>query len=162
MIYELPLPPSANRYWRMFRGRMVTSSEAKNYKALVAALLHGHQVEPLDGPVCVSISVYRARRAGDLDNFQKVLLDALQGICYIDDKQVTELHAFMFDDRQHPRVEIAISSQQNANRTPRSDGSAISERTTRATAIRQQNRIKPGSENSYKPATNQPQKIVFC
>ena len=119
MTYTLPLPPSANRYWRMFRGRVITSSEAQNYRAAVAALLYQYHVEPLTGAVCVSISVYRQRKAGDLDNRIKIVLDALQGICYIDDKQVTELHAFMFDDRQHPRciVDVVPTAQERPGAT---------------------------------------------
>ena len=121
MKFELPIPPSSNRYWRHYRGRVVTSAEAKNYKAAVAALLYQYHVEPLAGPVAITFTVYRQRRAGDLDNFGKILLDSLQGICYIDDKQVTELHAYLFDDKHNPRVEIAISSQQNAPDGPGRD-----------------------------------------
>jgi len=110
MTFELPLPPSANRYFRMFRGRMVTSSEAKNYRAAVAALMHAHHVEPLTGPVCVSISVYRARKAGDLDNRIKIVLDAMQGIFYVDDKQIRELHCYLADDKHNPRCIVDVAS----------------------------------------------------
>lgn len=109
MTYTLPLPPSANRYWRHFRGRTVVSAEAKQYKATVAALMHEHQVDPLTGPVCVSITVYRERKAGDLDNRIKIVLDAMQGIFYANDKQVRELHCYLADDKHAPRCIVAVA-----------------------------------------------------
>ena len=109
MTYTLPLPPSANRYWRNFRGRMVVSSEAKAYKLTVAALMHEHNVEALAGPVTVEITVYRERKAGDLDNRIKIVLDAMQGIFYTDDKQITEIHAYLGDDKHDPRCIVAVA-----------------------------------------------------
>jgi len=108
MIYELPLPPSVNRYWRSYRGRVVVSAAAKAYRATVAALMHTHQLEPLAGPVCVSITVYRERKAGDLDNRIKIVLDAMQGIFYTNDKQVTELHCYLADDKHKPRCIVDV------------------------------------------------------
>lgn len=103
----LPFPPSANRYWRNWRGRMVVSDEAKDYKAIVALL--ARDFEPLSGPVSVSIGVYRPARRRDLDNCLKVVLDALQGYLYENDDQIVELHARRFDDKHNPRVEIYVS-----------------------------------------------------
>ena len=55
-----------------------------------------------------SVVVYRARRAGDLDNSLKVLLDALNGIAFEDDSQVVEIHARREEDPANPRVEVQI------------------------------------------------------
>lgn len=107
---SLPYPPSANRYWRSFRGTTVVSSEAKQYKRDVALLAGG--TEPFEGDVILCLDVYRARKAGDLSNRIKVLEDALQGIAYIDDKQVVEIHARRFDDARNPRVEVTIKAVQ--------------------------------------------------
>jgi Holliday junction resolvase RusA-like endonuclease len=54
------------------------------------------------------MNFYRPQRRGDLDNRIKVLADALQGILYSDDKQVSELHAYLHDDKQNPRVEVEV------------------------------------------------------
>lgn len=105
----LPVPPSANRYWRSWRGRVVRTQEAEAYCQTVGALVrHPRRVGwPALGGVAVAVRWYRAKVAGDLDNRLKVALDALQGILYHDDAQVRELHAYLDDgDRQHPRLEL--------------------------------------------------------
>lgn len=47
-------------------------------------------------------------KSGDLDNRLKISQDALKGICFEDDRQIVELHAFRFDDKANPRIEIEI------------------------------------------------------
>lgn len=100
----LPIPPSANRYWRSYGGHVVVSSEARDYKAAVRYSTLG--VRPFDGLVAVNVTVFRERKAGDLDNYLKILLDALKGVLYDDDSAVVEIHAFREDDKSHPRVEV--------------------------------------------------------
>lgn len=102
---RLPVPPSANRYWRMGNNRMIVSEEAQQYKWQVK-LLCG-QLEPFAGNVAVKFTVYRARKSGDLDNYTKVLLDALKGLIYPDDAAVVEIHAMRDDDKGNPRVELS-------------------------------------------------------
>lgn len=110
--FTLPLPPSANRYWRNWRGRMVVSSEARKYKEQAfKALAEQGAVCLGDGPVAILIRVFRKIKSGDLDNRIKVVLDSLRGVIYQDDKQVVEIHAFRHDDRDNPRVEIQIASK---------------------------------------------------
>jgi crossover junction endodeoxyribonuclease RusA len=105
----LPVPPSANDYWKIWRGRAVVSAEARSYKQGVKlrALTEGLR-KPLSGPVVASVAVYRKQRRGDLDNFLKVLLDALKGIAFEDDSQVSEIHASRFEDPSNPRVVVTI------------------------------------------------------
>lgn len=110
MTYRYPLPPSANRYWRTYRGRPVVSDEARRYKQTLAMLAKVDQVQPLTGPVAVTVAVFRARKTGDLDNRLKVLLDAMQGLFYINDAQICELHATLHDDRADPRIEVTVTS----------------------------------------------------
>ena len=104
----LPLPPSSNRYWRNYRGVTMISDEARAYKTEVWATAKQAGVEVLEGDVIVSIDLYRARKAGDLDNRIKVTLDALNGIAWRDDKQVAEIHARRFDDKANPRLEVLV------------------------------------------------------
>ena len=109
-IFVFDLPPSANVYWRMGKGRIYVSDEAADYKEDVAKMSRQQGLkEPLEGDVAVMFRFYRARRSGDLDNKLKVLIDALKGIAYADDKQITELHAYRFDDPKNPRVEVEIA-----------------------------------------------------
>lgn len=104
----LPLPVSANRYWRTWRGRTVVSAEAKAYKRAVWLQAQHLGIQPFAGPVAVYLRVYRARKSGDLDNCIKVLLDALCGVAYADDKQIVELHGWRADDPRNPRVEVEV------------------------------------------------------
>lgn len=108
MKVTLPYPPSANRYWRAFRGRTVLSAEAKSYKKQVAAILKAAGWVPSEGPVAYTANIYRPLKSGDLDNRLKVLGDALTGFAWVDDKQVVELHAYRHDDKANPRVEMEI------------------------------------------------------
>ena len=109
----LPLPPSANRYWRVCNGRVVVSESAKTYKAGVWMVAQHAGMRPFTGPVAVRVHVYRARKVGDLDNFAKVTLDALQGIAYQDDAQIVELHSWRHDDKDNPRVEVEVMEVRN-------------------------------------------------
>lgn len=108
--FTLPVAPSANRYWRNVKGRMVVSEIARAYKreAAYEALRQG--VRPLAGGVSVWLDIYRARRVGDTDNFLKVALDALKGVGFADDSQVVEIHARRFDDAKNPRIEVRLEA----------------------------------------------------
>ena len=101
---QLDYPPSANRYWRVFRGMVVKSKEAREYQKSVALRFAGRK--PMRGNVIVSLNVFRPRKSGDLDNTVKVLLDALKKIAYVDDSQVVELHVWRNDDKFNPRVVV--------------------------------------------------------
>jgi len=104
VLLTLPVPPSANRYWRMAKTHIVVSQEAQDYKQLVR--LACAEIDPLakGNDVAVSFTIYRARKAGDLDNYTKILLDALKGVVYADDDQVVDIHAKRDDDKENPRV----------------------------------------------------------
>lgn len=108
MILDLPFPPTGNTYWRHFRGRVVVSTEARKYRQGIKLRALTAGVKPLAGPVCVNVTVYRPRQIGDLDNSLKVLLDALRGVAFEDDKQVVELHALRLDDKSNPRAVVRI------------------------------------------------------
>lgn len=103
--YVLPYPPTANLYWRNFRGRMVTSAAARAYKAKVAMT---HTKAPVTGPVGVTLLVYRPARRGDLDNTLKVSLDSLKGIAFEDDSQIQEICARRYEDPANPRIEVKV------------------------------------------------------
>jgi crossover junction endodeoxyribonuclease RusA len=106
MTYTLPVPPSTNRFWRICRGRPVLSSEARFYKKKVAALLH--KEKPRKGEVSLTIAWYRERKSGDLSNRIKCLEDSLQGVLYVNDSQVVALHAYRYDDKANPRIEVSV------------------------------------------------------
>ena len=100
----LPEAPSGNRYWRKTKnGRTYVSAEAQKYINTVRRMFAG---EMLTGPIAVVICWYRRRKAGDLDNRNKVALDAMQGVIYEDDSQIVEIHAYRHEDKKNPRMEV--------------------------------------------------------
>lgn len=117
MIFALPYPPTANTYWRVWRGRAVKSTEAREYQRkvqLVAKASLGRDARPLRGPVRVEVSVYRPAKRGDLDNTLKVILDALRGIAYGDDAQIVALSARRNDDAKNPRAIVTVEAEPEA------------------------------------------------
>lgn len=110
--YTLPMPPSANTYWRNVviggKARTLVSEDAKNYKKEIGELAHRLGMRPARGEVCLMILVFRNQASGDLSNRIKVIEDALNGIAYDDDKQVVEIRARRFDDKGNGRIVISV------------------------------------------------------
>jgi len=48
------------------------------------------------------------KRERDIDNFSKLLLDALTGIVYEDDSQIVSLTITKAYDKENPRVDVEI------------------------------------------------------
>lgn len=122
---RLPLPPSANDYWTIGRRRkkgrrrknacLVLTKEARRYKASV--LLRGKiaGAKPVSGPVELRLVVHFRDRRSDLSNRIKVLEDALQGVSYLNDKQVHRLVAERGEDCETPFVEVEVAAYNQAN-----------------------------------------------
>jgi crossover junction endodeoxyribonuclease RusA len=108
MQLELEYPPSANRYWRMYRGHMVVSDEARTYKesAYWSAKRQGATCTKL--PVAVSLHIRKPANRRDMDNHLKILLDSLQGAAYENDSQVVELHVTVEVNKKNPGVSVKI------------------------------------------------------
>lgn len=88
---NLPWPPSVNRYYRTFRGRVIISKEGREYRKNVKAPERTEAV--FFGPVSVEIAAYRPdNRKRDLDNVLKVTLDTLTHLkIWDDDSQIMDL-----------------------------------------------------------------------
>jgi len=102
MRFELPEPPSANRWWRKWRGRMVLSTAARAYIQQVRLVGMLQKATPVPGDVRVDLIWHRRRRSGDLDKRVGILLDALQGVAYHKDAQVCEITARRSDLQTAP------------------------------------------------------------
>lgn len=104
----LDLPPSANRYWRVMRGRVVKSQDAKDYIEAVGWKCRAAGITPIDGSLCIEIDVY-ARVTRDLDNSLKGLCDSLNGHLWFDDSQVYQIIARKHAENANQRIEIKVS-----------------------------------------------------
>jgi len=135
----LPYPPSANRYkaprivkpkgGAPFISTYVTP-EAKEYKADVERIVRAAGVhEPILGRIAIAYTLYphrpldfktRMRKLGDawqdtvqcidLDNAQKVLLDALKGVAFEDDAWVRRITAERAEPDGEARLVVTIES----------------------------------------------------
>ncbi len=111
--FTLPVPPSVNSYWKpvVSRGgrgaRITLTKEARDYKQRVRLVLAG--TAPLEGYVSVKLIVYFANHRRDLDGAEKLLLDAIQGFAYANDRQVVSKHTYKGLSRTQPRVEVTVS-----------------------------------------------------
>lgn len=66
----------------------------------------------IEGPCEVWVQIWRKARIGDVDNFAKGVLDALQKSEIVrDDKQVLDLYMFKRVDKGNPRYDIAVMEQ---------------------------------------------------
>jgi crossover junction endodeoxyribonuclease RusA len=130
MKLVLPYPVSANRYWRTFayldretkKPRAVTtpSEEARAYKSLCGWLAKeaGFR-KPAEHPIeIVSIKLCpRMNKDGsasgtvlDLGNCWKVVEDALQGIVYVNDKQIKRIRNVEYGEpTEKGAIEIEIA-----------------------------------------------------
>ena len=106
----LPEPPSSNRLWRNGRGRVYTDTAAKDFKLAVRAVCYNTGVRqvafPEGVPVKLTLTWYRQRKAGDLSNRIKIVEDALNGLLWADDKQITELHVTRVDGQRPGRLHL--------------------------------------------------------
>jgi Holliday junction resolvase RusA-like endonuclease len=67
--------------------------------------------KPIAGEVELSIYFYfKTKHRRDLDNQNKLVLDALNGIVYEDDSQIDALHLYRYFDAKNPRIEITVSA----------------------------------------------------
>jgi Holliday junction resolvase RusA-like endonuclease len=83
--------------------RMIKSAKALSYSDAFKA--QAKPINPLlQGDVCVTIHIWYASRRPDLD--ESLILDLLQGVLYMNDRQVKEKHIYWHLDRDNPRCEI--------------------------------------------------------
>ena len=98
MKFELPWPPSVNRYYRHVGPRVLLSSEGRNYRMMCVSRLGG-TCPKLSGRLMLSGDFYPpdARRR-DLDNLLKCTLDSLVHAGLLeDDSQIKHIDIRMRD-----------------------------------------------------------------
>lgn len=126
-----PFPPSVNHYWgeRVLTpkrgGKPIVikyvTKDGKAFSAQVHAICHkaGLAGMKIHGDLSVHVVLYPPdRRARDVDNYNKALLDSLtKAGVWIDDYQASRLLIERMDsDPSSPRAEVRISIRQQQGR----------------------------------------------
>lgn len=126
-----PVPQARPRLTKT--GNAYTPEKSRRYKKYIRLLASAKMVgkTPLEGPLCLSVRVYRsAPKSGgrkwhaeaktglrrpvtkpDLDNYVKAVQDGLNGIVWHDDSQIVTYGApfgKFYDDGGGPRVEVMV------------------------------------------------------
>lgn len=111
-IFLDPLPQSRPRF---SGGRCYEEKRLKEYKEVLkwCFMVKMEGKPPTPAPVAVTIKFFRqysatSRRAGDIDNLTKAVLDACTGVLWLDDSQVVGLTAAKFTSH-FPRLELEIT-----------------------------------------------------
>lgn len=94
LTLTLPWPPSLNRIWRAFGGRVILSALARTYKVACANALPRGRAAPFTGRLTVWLNMRppeRRTRSGawDIANREKILCDVLtKQRIWLDDSQI--------------------------------------------------------------------------
>jgi Holliday junction resolvase RusA-like endonuclease len=68
--------------------------------------------EPLPGPVSVAVRVYYKGRQPDLSGCLESIGDCLEGICWVDDKQIVSWDGSrLYHDLKNPRTEVVVNGK---------------------------------------------------
>ena len=85
--------------------RLIKSQKALDYSEVFRVQCPA--ITPLmSGDIRMHITIYYASRRPDLD--ESLILDLLQGLVYVNDRQVKERHTYWGLDPKNPRAEIII------------------------------------------------------
>lgn len=113
--FTIPGQPLPKERPRFSRGHSYTSKATRDAEARVASSFTEQAsvthpiVEPLTGPIRFVARFYRKNNVtADLDNCLKLCSDSLNGLAYVDDRQIKSIRADMHVDRDNPRTEIEI------------------------------------------------------
>lgn len=104
-----PASKANSRQLVQIKGRPAIIKSAKARAYAHAAVLHLRTLglEPFARPVKVTMRIFYRTQRPDLD--ASVVLDALQGHAYVNDRQVRELHLYHAIDAENPRTEFLVA-----------------------------------------------------
>ena len=79
-----------------------------DYKWQIKSQYHN---SPIENPLKLKVELFfGTRRVHDIDNFNKLLLDACTGLIWVDDRQIQEMTLRKNYDKKNPRIELEIDS----------------------------------------------------
>ena len=120
MFFVIPTRPVPKERPRMStkgrRAYLYTPEKTLAYEEYVGLVARKHVKEPLTCKVTVGAEMFfrRGKRMPDLDNCIKSLLDGMNGIVYVDDRQVRRINAEMHEvaHAEQERTEVYITEWQ--------------------------------------------------
>ena len=104
--FYLPPPIALNAYYR-HTGRVLLSERGRAFRDEAAFMARTQGAEVVEGNLSVTIRVYNTRM--DIDAPLKGTLDALNGIAWLDDRQIKRLTIHLLNDVQGRRMEVDVS-----------------------------------------------------
>ena len=97
-----------NAAYKIVRRRLYKSKAAMIWQDQVRKACP-YTGRPVKCPVVVEVTFYFPSSVNDIDGPVKLLLDSLQGLVYLNDRQVVHLAINKDLDRKSPRTEIVVS-----------------------------------------------------
>ena len=108
--------PSVNHIYSRSKYGTYLNDQGKKFKTILGWTARKQKVKKLTGNVKLYFEWHCIKKGqGDLDNKCKVIQDGLNGIAYIDDKQIIELHAKKIQFSTFDGVLIRIEELKDAN-----------------------------------------------
>lgn len=116
IVHGPPVPKGRPRtFTRGKVTRTITPQRTRDYESMVAEhalsalrVQHGGSW-PMDARMHVMVDAYMpTRRLVDVDNLAKAALDAMNGVVYDDDSQVSRLTIERHYDPTNPRIRVAV------------------------------------------------------
>ena len=87
---------------------MIKSAKALSYADYFKQQVSGMYHQPLEGDVSVTMTIWYASRRPDLD--ESLILDLLQDVAYLNDRQVKEKHIYWGGvEKENPRCQIIVT-----------------------------------------------------
>lgn len=111
MVYILKgKPQSTNMIYRRHGFIIHMSNKGKKLKDdYIKQLKEQYTSIPITSELKIALGLYfDDKRIRDIDNYNKIILDACKGIIWEDDKQIQTLTISKFYDKNNPRIELTI------------------------------------------------------
>jgi len=105
-----PVPKGRPRMGR--NGNVYTPRRTAEYEADIGNewIALSPRPQPLWGDVRVDVTVHEGPRVADADNYLKAVLDALNTLAWLDDKQVVEATVRVCRSAPEPRLEVTVEA----------------------------------------------------